>query len=311
MTEFIHRPVMLNECIESLKIKPGGVYVDGTIGGGGHSEIIAKHLLKPDNPGILIGIDRDAAAVAAVENRIKDVILVRDRHENIREVLEGLKISAVDGFLLDLGVSSYQLDTPDRGFSYRYDAPLDMRMDDRDKLTAYDVVNDFPERELAGIIRNFGEERYSKRVARAICRERPVKTTLELAQIVAGSIPKFKSKKSKSDGHPAMRTFQAIRIAVNGELTGLARTIEDMARLLAPGGRICIITFHSLEDRIVKQSFRHWADPCKCPRDLPYCVCGEEPILSVITKKPIRPSPDEINENPRAHSAKLRVSERI
>lgn len=306
MTEFIHRPVLLNQCIEGLKIKPDGLYVDGTLGGGGHAVAIAQNL---GDLGLLIGIDRDGDAIAAGEKRLKALdkpfVLVRDKHENIRQVLEDLSIKAVDGFLLDLGVSSHQLDTPERGFSYRYDAPLDMRMDDRANLTAYDVVNGYPEKELAGIIKDYGEERYAKAIAKALCRKRPIETTLQLAQIVSDTIP----GRPPFYGHPAARTFQAIRIAVNEELTDLAQTIGDMVDLLKPGGRICIITFHSLEDRIVKQTFRYWADPCRCPKDIPYCVCGKKPKLSIVTKKPIKPDQQELTENSRAHSAKLRVAE--
>ena len=306
MTEFIHRPVLLYQCIEGLKIKQDGLYVDGTFGGGGHAVAIAQKL---GDSGLLIGVDRDGDAIAAGEKRLKALdkpfILVRDKHEHIRQVLQNLSIKAVDGFLLDLGVSSHQLDTPERGFSYRYDAPLDMRMDDRANLTAYDVVNDYPEKELAAIIKDYGEERYAKAIAKAIYRRRPIETTLQLAQIISDTIP----KRLHLYGHPAARTFQAIRIAVNEELTGLAQTIADMVDLLKPGGRICIITFHSLEDRIVKQAFKYWADPCKCPKDIPYCVCGKKPGLSIVTKKPIKPDRQELIDNSRAHSAKLRIAE--
>ena len=308
MTEFIHRPVLLNQCIEGLKIKQDGLYVDGTLGGGGHAVAIAQKL---GNSGLLIGIDRDGDAIAAGEKRLKALdkpfTLVRDKHEHIKQVLQDLSIKAVDGFLLDLGVSSHQLDTPDRGFSYRYDAPLDMRMDDRAKLTAYDVINSYPEKELAGIIKDYGEERYAKAIAKALCRRRPIETTLQLAQIVSDTIP----GRLHVYGHPAARTFQAVRIAVNEELTGLAQTIADMIDLLKPGGRICIITFHSLEDRIVKQAFRYWADPCRCPKDIPYCVCGKKPRLAIVTKKPIKPDQQELIDNSRAHSAKLRIGEGI
>ena len=308
MTEFIHKPVLLNECVEGLQIKPNGVYVDGTLGGGGHAAVIAGQI---EEPGLLIGIDRDGDAISAGEKRLSALnapfILVRDAHENIRQVLHDLSIPAVDGFLLDLGVSSYQLDAPERGFSYRYDAPLDMRMDDRSGLTAYDIVNEYPEKKLAGIIKEYGEERYARRIARSLCSMRPIRTTFELVQIIAGAVP----SKPFAAGHPAARTFQAIRIEVNGELIGLAQTIEDMAKLLKPGGRICVVSFHSLEDRIVKQTFRYLANPCRCPRDIPYCVCGKEPLLKIITKKPVIPGLEEIEENPRAHSAKLRIVEGI
>ena len=315
MTEFIHEPVMLEECLDGLAVRPGGIYADGTLGGGGHSEGI---LVRLDSTGFLVGIDRDGDAIAAVEKRFdknrpgKNYKLVREKHENIKQVLDGLGIAAADGFLLDLGVSSHQLDTPERGFSYRFDAPLDMRMDVRDSLSAYDIVNGYAERDLAVLIKTYGEERFAKRIARLICRQRadaPVRTSLQLAQLIESAVPR--TKKSPSHGHPAMRTFQALRIAVNGELTGLAQTITDMAGLLTPGGRICIITFHSLEDRIVKQTFKHLADPCECPRDIPYCVCGKKPQLSIITKKPVRPSACELELNPRSHSAKLRISEGV
>lgn len=308
MTEFIHKPVLLDQCIEGLKIKPNGVYVDGTLGGGGHSAVIAQNL---DADGLLVGIDRDGDAIAAGGERLsaldKPFVLVRNNYEQIKQVLHDLSIQEVDGFLLDLGVSSYQLDTPERGFSYRYDAPLDMRMDDRADITAYDVVNSYSEKALAKIIKEYGEERYAKGIARALYRNRPVETTLQLAQIIADTVP----WRTPSQGHPAARTFQAIRIAVNGELTGLANTIVDMIDLLKPGGRICIITFHSLEDRIVKQTFKHWANPCQCPRDIPYCVCGKKPMVSLVTRKPIKSDALELAENPRAHSAKLRIAERL
>ena len=311
MTEFIHHPVLLNECIKNLEIKPNGIYVDGTIGGGGHGAVLAKKLEKS---GLLIGIDRDGDAIAAAKKKLEmsnaPFVLIRDKHENIRQVLKELNIQVVNGFLLDLGVSSHQLDTPQRGFSYRYDSPLDMRMDNRADISAYDIINGYSEKEIVAIIKKYGEERYAKRITKAICRNRseaPVKTTLQLAQIITSAVP----GKPPSMGHPAARTFQAIRIAVNGELTGLAQTIEDMAKHLAPAGRICIITFHSLEDRIVKQTFRRLADPCQCPKNLPYCICKEKPVLSVITKKPICPDINEIADNPRAHSAKLRVAEAL
>ena len=282
---------------------PNGIYVDGTLGGGGHASAIASKL---DSSGLLIGIDRDGDAIAAAEKRLTgNFTLVRDKHENIREVLNQLNIKVVNGFLLDLGVSSYQLDTPERGFSYRFDAPLDMRMDDRAEFSAYDIVNDWPENELVCILKEYGEERYAKRIARAICKMRPIKTTFELVDIIVNSTPYLKH------GHPAARTFQAIRIAVNRELEDLAQTIEDMLDFLKPGGRICIITFHSLEDRIVKQSFKYLSNPCDCPRDIPYCVCGKKPSVRIISKKPILPDDTELANNPRSHSAKLRVAEKL
>lgn len=312
MTEIIHnfnhKSVLLDECIKGLDIKPNGVYVDGTLGGGGHASAIAAKLGKD---GRLIGIDRDGTAIAVATERLNafksQFTPVRDTHENIRQVMNDLSVFSVDGFLLDLGVSSHQLDVPERGFSYRYDAPLDMRMDNRAAITAYDIVNSYDENELVSIIKKYGEERYAKRIAKGICAKRknsPVETTAQLADIIKNSVPFT----PPSAGHPAMRTFQAIRIVVNDELTGLAKTIEDMANLLAPGGRICIITFHSLEDRIVKQTFKYWADPCTCPKSIPYCVCGVTPKLSLVTRKPIRPSEEELKENTRAHSAKLRIA---
>jgi len=301
LTNFIHKPVLAKECIEGLNIKASGIYVDGTLGGGGHAAAI---LQKLDDNGLLIGIDRDAAAISAAKDKlVGNFRLVRDRHENIKEILK--ESPPIDGFLLDLGVSSHQLDTAERGFSYRYDAPLDMRMDEDSQLTAYDIVNSYPEKELSSIIKRYGEERYAKRIARAIRKmDKPVKTTFELAQIVRDAIPGY------NPGHPEARTFQAIRIAVNNELTELSQTITDMTELLKPGGRICIISFHSLEDRIVKQAFKYWSDPCECPRNIPYCVCETKARLKLISKKPIRPSSQELNDNPRAHSAKLRIAER-
>ena len=310
MIDFVHKPVLLEECINGLNIQPGGIYVDGTVGGAGHATEIARSL---GAEGLLIGIDRDGTAIAKAELQLQSLsnapfVLVRDNHENIRNVLESIEsVESVNGFLLDLGVSSHQLDTPERGFSYRYDALLDMRMDDRDPLTAHQIVNTYAEKTLAQILSEFGEERYSKRIARAICRSRPVGTTLQLAEIIKNAVPPT----PPSQGHPAARTFQAIRIAVNGELTALYQTIEDMVHFLKPGGRICIITFHSLEDRIVKQAFRHWVNPCQCPREIPYCVCGKKPLLSLITRKPVRPRQEELDANPRAHSAKLRIAERV
>jgi len=303
LSEFNHQPVLLQKCLDNLKIMPNGIYVDGTLGGGGHASAIASKL---DSSGLLIGIDRDGDAIAAAEKRLTgNFTLVRDKHENIREVLNQLNIKVVNGFLLDLGVSSYQLDTPERGFSYRFDAPLDMRMDDRAEFSAYDIVNDWPENELVCILKEYGEERYAKRIARAICKMRPIKTTFELVDIIVNSTPYLKH------GHPAARTFQAIRIAVNRELEDLAQTIEDMLDFLKPGGRICIITFHSLEDRIVKQSFKYLSNPCDCPRDIPYCVCGKKPSVRIISKKPILPDDTELANNPRSHSAKLRVAEKL
>ncbi|MCL2016659.1 MAG: 16S rRNA (cytosine(1402)-N(4))-methyltransferase RsmH [Defluviitaleaceae bacterium] len=303
---FMHQPVMLNEILANLQIKPGGVYVDGTLGGGGHSAAIAQKLTEN---GLLVGIDKDGAALAAATQKLAAAkfTAVRNSHENITQILQSLKITSVDGFLLDLGVSSHQLDTPQRGFSFRYDAPLDMRMDDRADFTAYTLLNSYSEKQLTAIIKNYGEERFAKRITKAIINNRPIKTTLQLSNIIIQAVPKT----PKQQLHPATRTFQAIRIAVNGELIGLSQTIKDMSAALATNGRICIITFHSLEDRIVKQTFKHLSDPCQCPKDIPYCVCGEKPTLAIITKKPIYPTQQEISTNPRASSAKLRVAEKL
>ena len=307
--------MLFYECIEGLQIKPNGIYVDGTIGGAGHSVEILAQL---NANGLLIGIDRDEEAITAAKLRLADFSyfsnrtyqLVQDRHENIKDILEKLDILAVDGFLLDLGVSSHQLDTAERGFSYRFDANLDMRMDKHWNVSAYDVVNGYDEKELARIIKEYGEERYSKRIARALCLTRlksPIVSTLQLSDVIASAVP----KSFGSFGHPAARTFQAIRIEVNGELNKLAQTIEDMVNLLKPGGRICVISFHSLEDRIVKHSFKYWADPCDCPKNIPYCVCGKVPKIKLVSRKPIRPGDTELQDNSRSHSAKLRIAEKI
>lgn len=308
---FEHRSVLLEETIESLKIKPDGIYVDGTLGGGGHSYEIAGRL----STGRLIGIDQDEAAINAAGERLfefKDkVTIVRSNYSRMKEVLEELDISRADGILLDLGVSSYQLDTPDRGFSYKEDAPLDMRMDTRNTTTARDIVNNYSEMELYRIIRDYGEDRFAKNIAKHIVRmrqEKPLETTFELTQAIKAAIP---AKLREGTGHPAKRTFQAIRIELNKELEVLRDTLQDMIDLLNPGGRLCIITFHSLEDRIVKSSFRTNENPCTCPPDFPVCVCGKKPTGKVITRKPILPSEEELKENSRSKSAKLRVFERI
>ena len=315
MGEFIHQPVLLDECLEGLNIVEDGIYVDGTLGGGGHSVAIAQRL---GAAGLLIGIDRDGESIDAAKKRLEQLksdseknkfsfTLKRDKHEHVKQILDDLSIPMVNGFLLDLGVSSHQLDTPERGFSYRYDSPLDMRMDNRASISAYEVVNDYSEEELIKIIFSYGEERYAKRIVKAICKNRPIKTTLQLTTIIADAVPGGHINM----GSAAMRTFQAIRIAVNEELIDLAQTIEDMTNLLKPKGRICIITFHSLEDRIVKRSFKQQANPCECPRKIPYCICGKKPRLSIITKKPLISTAQELASNPRAHSAKLRIAERL
>jgi 16S rRNA (cytosine1402-N4)-methyltransferase len=313
--DFGHISVLLNETVESLNIRPDGIYVDGTLGGGGHAYHVAERLT---GGGRLIGIDQDADAIAAATERLKPfadrVSIVRDNYVNIKSVLSGLGITeeekAVDGIYLDLGVSSWQLDNAERGFSYMEDAPLDMRMDRRQSQTAADLVNTATEQELFRIIRDYGEDRFAKNIAKHIvqARERkPVETTKELADIIRGAIP---MKVQVTGGHPAMRTFQAIRIALNEELTVLENSIDTMIRLLKPGGRLSIITFHSLEDRIVKNGFRRNEHPCICPPGFPVCVCGRESLGTVITKKPILPTEEEIRENSRSHSAKLRVFER-
>lgn len=307
--EFNHRSVLLEECIEQLNIKPDGVYVDGTLGGGGHSFEICKRLTT----GRLIGIDRDAAAIAAAGERLTGygdkVTILRGNYSQMKQQLAEIGVHHVDGILLDLGVSSYQLDTIDRGFSYKYDAPLDMRMDQRQTKTAKDIVNTYSETELFHIIRDYGEDKFAKNIAKHIVaarQDKPLATTGELTQIIRGAIP---MKIQKNMGHPAKKTFQAIRIELNEELDGLKNSLDDMISLLNPAGRICIITFHSLEDRIVKNVFRTKEDPCTCPREFPVCVCGKQSQGTVITRKPILPSKEEMEENSRSKSAKLRVFE--
>ena len=309
--EFKHYSVMLNETIEQLNIRPDGIYVDGTLGGAGHSLEICKRLTT----GRLIGIDQDADAIAAASERLKDykdkVTIVRSNYAQMKEVLHDLGIDKVDGILLDLGVSSFQLDTPERGFTYRSeDAPLDMRMDDRQTLTAKDIVNEYSEMDLFRIIRDYGEDRFAKNIAKHIVSARavkPIETTGELNAIIKGAIP---MKVQVTEGHPSKRTYQAIRIELNHELDVLRDNLDDMIELLDDGGRICIITFHSLEDRIVKSSFKKNENPCTCPSNFPVCVCGNKSKGHVVTKKPILPSEKELEENSRSKSAKLRVFER-
>lgn len=308
--EFKHISVLLDETIEELHIKPDGIYVDGTLGGGGHAYHVCQKLSEK---GRYIGIDQDADAIAASTKRLepfKDkVTIVRDNYVNMPKVLHDLGIEHVDGILLDLGVSSFQLDEKERGFTYREDVPLDMRMDQRQSLTARDIVNDYSEMELFHIIRDYGEEKFAKNIAKHIVMERqesPILTTKRLAEIVDHAIP---MKMKKQGGHPAKRTFQAIRIEVNHELDVLEKNLNDMIDLLNPGGRFCIITFHSLEDRIVKNAFRTAQNPCVCPSDFPVCVCGRKPKGRVITRKPILPSGEEMEVNPRSKSAKLRIFE--
>ncbi len=308
---FNHRSVLLHECIEALDIKPDGIYVDGTAGGGGHSYHIAERLTT----GRLIAIDQDETAIAAATKRLEPfldrVTMVRSNFSKIEEVCRGLGIDKIDGVLMDLGVSSYQLDTPERGFSYNADAPLDMRMDNRNPLTARTIVNEYSEAELRRVIFDFGEEKFGGKIAANIVKSRaqkPIETTGELVEIIKNSIPAA----ARRDGpHPAKRTFQALRIEVNSELGVIVPAIEGAARLMREGGRIAIITFHSLEDRLVKQAYALQAQGCTCPREFPVCVCGNKPKLKVITRKPVLPSDKELEENPRSRSAKLRVAEKL
>ena len=310
--EFNHTSVLLNETIEGLKIKPDGIYVDGTLGGGGHSFEIAKRL---NDRGRLIGIDQDEAAIAAAGERLKDfgekVTIVRSNYRNALSVLHDLGIEKVDGMMLDLGVSSYQLDTQERGFSYRYDAPLDMRMDLRQTLTAKDIVNNYSETELFHIIRDYGEDKFAKNIAKHIALARakkPIETTAELNEIIRAAIP---AKMRAEGGHPSKRTYQAIRIECNKELEVLKESLEELISILNPGGRLCIITFHSLEDRIVKTAFKKAENPCTCPPSFPVCVCGKKSQGKVITGKPVLPCKEEMESNPRSKSAKLRIFEKL
>ena len=308
--EFKHKPVMLMPCIEGLEIKKDGIYIDGTLGGAGHSIEIAKRLSPK---GKLVGIDRDEEALRAAQEKLKDfsnVIYVHDNHDNIKEILEKLEIEKVDGILLDLGVSSYQLDERNRGFSYLGENELDMRMDRTQELTAKYIINNCKEEELAKIIYEYGEERFSRQIARKICEQRKqkqIETTKQLVEIIESSIPKSK----QNDGHPAKRTFQAIRIEVNNEIEPLFNTVMQSIESLKPGGRLCIITFHSLEDRAVKKAFIEAKGHCTCPKDLPYCVCNAKSLGKIITKKPISANQEEQEKNPRSKSAKLRIFERL
>ncbi len=309
--EFKHRSVLLEETVNGLNIRPDGIYVDGTLGGGGHAYEICRRL---GDKGSIIGIDQDEAAIEAAGIRLKDfgekVTIVRSNYCEMKSVLHGLGIDKVDGIVLDLGVSSYQLDTAERGFSYREDAPLDMRMDRRQTMTARDIVNDYSEKDLYRVIRDYGEDKFAKNIAKHIVIEREkrsIETTGQLTEIIRGAIPMKFQKKS---GHPAKRTFQAIRIELNRELDVLKNSLDEMIDLLNPGGRLCIITFHSLEDRIVKSAFKKNEDPCTCPKDFPVCVCGKVSKGSILTRKPILPGPEEMEENSRSKSAKLRIFER-
>ena len=309
--EFKHVSVLLNECIEGLNIKPNGTYVDCTLGGAGHSSHILKNLSKD---GVLVGIDQDRDALTAAKERLKDYDNVRYVHSNfynIDNILSDLDIEKVDGIIMDLGVSSYQLDEASRGFSYMQDAPLDMRMNRDNDFSAYDIVNNYSEEQLYKIIKDYGEERFAKRIANFIVNAReinPIQTTLELVEIIKNAIP---AKARREGPHPAKRTFQAIRIEVNSELKILNKTIEDGVERLNKGGRMVIITFHSLEDRIVKLKYRELENPCTCPKEFPMCVCGKKPTIKVLTRKGLAPSKEEIEENPRSRSAKVRILEKI
>lgn len=307
---FSHYSVLLKETIENLNIRADGIYVDGTLGGGGHSLEIAGRL---SDKGHLFGIDQDDAAIEAAEERLKPfsqrITLIRSNYCNMKRLLAEQGVTKVDGIVLDLGVSSYQLDTEERGFSYRFDTALDMRMDRRQSLTAGDIVNDYSEQELYRIIRDYGEDKFAKNIAKHIvlAREKsPVETTGQLNEIIKAAIP----AKMRQNGHPSKRTFQAIRIECNRELEVLRDSLEDMLALLGPGGRLCIITFHSLEDRIVKSAFKQEENPCICPPEFPVCICGRASRGRVVTKKPILPSEEELSQNSRSKSAKLRVFEK-
>ena len=307
--EFKHKPVLLDETINGLNIKPNGIYIDGTLGGAGHSDHILKRL---SSKGLLIGIDRDEEALSAAKERLKDfqnVKYVHGNHDEIEEILKELDIDKVDGILLDLGVSSYQLDQRERGFSYLGNNELDMRMDKSQELTAKEVINNYPEEKLANIIYEYGEERFSRQIAKNVCeyrKSKKIETTEELVQIIEKSIPSF----AKKDGHPAKRTFQAIRIEVNDEIRPLYETVRKNIKHLKPGGRLCIITFHSLEDRAVKNAYIDAQGKCTCPKDLPYCVCGVKSEGKIINKKPIIATKEEQEENSRSKSAKLRIFEK-
>lgn len=310
--DFKHYSVLLNETIDNLNIKPDGIYVDGTLGGAGHSSCIAAKL---SDGGRLFGIDQDEDAIKAASERLRPyedkVTIIRDNYENAVSRIKELGVNEVDGILLDLGVSSFQLDNEERGFSYRYDTPLDMRMDRRQELTAREIVNEFSEMEIFHIIKNYGEDKFAKNIAKHIVanrKQKPIETTFELNEIIKAAIP---ARMREKGGHPSKRTFQALRIACNRELEVLENSLDGMIDFLAPGGRICVITFHSLEDRIVKNNFRKNENPCTCPPEIPICVCGKKSKGKVITRKPILPSEKELEENSRSKSAKLRVFEKI
>ena len=311
--EFKHKSVLLKESIEGLNIKPDGIYVDCTLGGGGHSSEIIKKL---NEKGSLIGIDQDIDAINAAKKKLgslnfKNIYYVNENYRYISQIINRLGIESVDGIIMDLGVSSYQLDEKNRGFSYMQDAPLDMRMDKEGALTAFDVVNKYSENELFRVIKEYGEEKFARRISRNIVSSReikPIDTTFELVDIIKRSIP---AKFRREGPHPAKRTFQAIRIEVNNELNVLDDTLKDAVNVLKKGGRIAVITFQSLEDRIVKRNFKKLENPCTCPKDFPVCVCGKKPVVKIINKKPIGPSLEELEGNPRSRSAKLRIAEKL
>ncbi len=308
--EFKHKPVLLNECLEGLNIRPDGIYLDGTLGGGGHSGEIVKRLTT----GRHFGIDRDSAAIAAATAHISSPLFtaIRGNFHDAKALLAERGIEKIDGALLDLGVSSYQLDEASRGFSYHADAPLDMRMDTSQALTAAVIVNEWPEQEIARILRDWGEENWAVQIARVICDRRknaPLLTTGQLVDIIDASIPK--KMREKDGSHPARRSFQALRIAVNDELAPLENALKDIASMLNPGGRLCVIAFHSLEDRTVKNTFKNLAEPCICPKQFPVCVCGRVATVKIVNRKPITASREELDENPRARSATLRIIEHL
>lgn len=309
--EFYHRPVLLEECLEGLALRPQGIYLDGTLGGGGHSAAILERL---GPQGRLYGIDRDPQALQAAAARIQDrrFTPIRGNFHQAKALLAQHGVASLDGALLDLGVSSHQLDARERGFSYHDDAPLDMRMDPDQPFSARDLVNQWSQEDIARVLRDYGEEKWAAQIARVLCDRRqshPIQTTAQLVDIVDAAIPK--KVRARDGSHPARRTFQALRIAVNDELAPLEQALRDLAELLVPGGRLCVIAFHSLEDRVVKNTFRSLADPCTCPKNLPVCVCGKTPTVRLITRKPITATPQELAENPRARSATLRVLKKL
>ena len=304
---YTHIPVMLNEAVDALCVKPDGIYVDCTLGGGGHSALICERL----NNGKLFAIDRDENAIASCKIKSKNFFVIRGNFHQLIEIMDKHNVKNIDGALFDLGVSSHQIDTPERGFSFRADGFLDMRMDRNSPFTAREIINAYTEKELTKIFFEYGEERHSKRIARAICAERDknaIETTLQLSQIIEKVYP---VKRGGKQPHPAMRTFMALRIAVNDELSPLAAVLHDAVSLLKSGGRIAVITFHSLEDRIVKTTFAKLISPCECPRDIPFCVCKKTPVIHGVTRKPVTPAPEELIANSRAHSAKLRTAEKL